>query len=418
MKSLKKICFTLLGVISANTYAQEFDANIQIRPRFEYRNGFKTLIKPGDEPASFISQRSRINMNFKQEKLILKLALQNVSTWGDVATTSTSSKNGVAVFEGWAQYNFDEQWSTRLGRQVLNYDNQRIMGGIDWLQQGQSHDAVLVTYKSKKSQLDLGLADNSLAENLIEPTTPYTLTYKNMQYAWYHTKFSELGASFLFLNTGYEFARTPTEPEVDYRQTFGTYLNYKGKKLDFDLGLYGQSGKSADKSISAWYTGLNLGYSITKTFKATVGYEFLSGKDQDDTSDEIKSFTPLFGTNHAFNGYMDYFYVGNHINTVGLQDAYLKIDFPIKKVNLSLMPHVFMAPGKVIAAGVEQDSYLGTEVDLTAAYKLNKYITMVGGYSQMFGTETLEALKGGDASTTNNWAWVMININPEILSIK
>lgn len=29
------------------------------------------------------------------------------------------------------------------------YDNQRIMGGIDWLQQGQSHDAVLVTKQEK-----------------------------------------------------------------------------------------------------------------------------------------------------------------------------------------------------------------------------------------------------------------------------
>jgi hypothetical protein len=170
--------------------------------------------------------------------------------------------------------------------------------------------------------------------------------------------------------------------------------------------------------VSAWYTGFNLGYAVTEKFKATVGYEFLSGKDQDDTSDSFKSFTPLFGTNHAFNGYMDYFYVGNHINSVGLQDAYLKIDFPIQKVNLSLMPHVFMAPGKVVAAGVEQDSYLGTEVDLTATYKLNKYITMVGGYSQMFGTDTLEVLKGGDASATNNWGWVMININPQIFSIK
>lgn len=418
MKLLKTIGFTLLGIISVSVNAQEFDASVQIRPRYEYRNGFKSLIKPGESPASFISQRSRLDMNFKQEKIVLKLSLQNVSTWGDVATTSTSSKNGVAAFEAWGQYNFNENWSTRIGRQVISYDNQRIMGGIDWLQQGQSHDAILVTYKNKKSQLDLGFADNAAAENLVEPTTPYTVTYKNMQYAWYHTKFSELNTSFLFLNTGYEYASTPTEPEVDYRQTFGTYLTYKAKKFDADLGLYGQTGKNADKNISAFYAGFNLGYAITEKVKVTLGYEYLSGKDQDDTSADIKSFTPLFGTNHAFNGYMDYFYVGNHINSVGLQDAYLKLDMPIKKVKLSLTPHVFLAPGKIFSAGVEQDSYLGTEVDVTAAYKLHKDVAIVGGYSQMFGTSTMEVLKGGDAGTTNNWAWIMININPQVFTTK
>jgi hypothetical protein len=418
MKLLKTICLSFIGVLSTATYAQDFDANIQIRPRYEYRNGFKSLLKTGDSPTSFISQRSRLNLNFKQDKLKLKLALQNVRTWGDVATTTTADKNGLAVFEAYAEYSFDDKWSARLGRQSLSYDNQRIMGGIDWIQQGQSHDAALLTYKTAKNQLDLGFAHNANAENLLEPTTAYTTTYKEMQYAWYHTNIKKLNASFLFLNAGYQYLETPTDLQTDYIQTYGTYLTYKAKKWDFDLGLYGQSGKSSGIDLGAMYAAGNLGYTVSDKFKATLGYEFLSGKDQDDTDNKIKSFTPLFGTNHAFNGFMDYFYVGNHKNSVGLQDAYLKLDFGIKKVKFSLTPHVFYAPNKVLAAGVEQDSYLGTEVDLTAAYKVYKDITMVAGYSQMFGSSTLETLKSGDASKTNNWAWVMININPQIFSTK
>jgi hypothetical protein len=42
---------------------------------------------------------------------------------------------------------------TRIGRQTLSYDNQRIMGAITWIQQGQSHDAALSSYKDKKNQL-------------------------------------------------------------------------------------------------------------------------------------------------------------------------------------------------------------------------------------------------------------------------
>lgn len=418
MTLLKTICLSLIGVMSTATYAQEFDANVQLRPRYEYRNGFKSLLKTGDDPTSFISQRSRLNLNFKQDKLKLKLSLQNVRTWGDVATTTTADKNGVAVFEAYAEYNFDKNWSTRIGRQTLSYDNQRIMGGIDWIQQGQSHDAALVTYKDKKNQLDLGFAHNANAENLLEPKTAYTTTYKEMQYAWYHTKIKKVNASFLFLNAGYQYLKTATDLQTDYIQTYGTYLTYKGEKWDFDLGLYGQSGKSSGTDLSALNIGGNLGYKVSDQFKATLGYEYLSGKDQDDTNTKLKSFTPLFGTNHAFNGFMDYFYVGNHKNSVGLQDASLKLDFGIKKVKFSLTPHVFYAPNKVVAATVEQDSYLGTEVDLTAGYKVYKDVMLVAGYSQMFGSSTLATLKTGDATKTNNWAWLMININPQLFSTK
>ena len=75
-------------------------------------------------------------------------------------TTSPSDKNGVALFESWISYDFNTNWTAKFGRQVLSYDNQRIMGGIDCLQQGQSHDAVLVTNKKNGYQLDFGAALN------------------------------------------------------------------------------------------------------------------------------------------------------------------------------------------------------------------------------------------------------------------
>jgi hypothetical protein len=419
MKKLKIIALMILGGVSVNIQAQEFDANLQIRPRYEFRNGYKTLLPEGQAGTSFISQRSRLNLNFTQDQLKVKLTFQNTRTWGDVANANVADKNGIAVFEGWAQYDFDEKWSTRIGRQVISYDNQRILGEIDWAQQGQSHDAVLVSFHPKNHQLDLGVAYNSNGENVIE--TPYTVSnYKSMQYAWYHTKVDALGVSLLMLNTGYEYANPEKELLVDYKQTFGTYLTYKTKKLDTNLGVYGQTGKSTDKSVSAWYAGANLGYAVTDAFKASLGYEFLSGKDMNDGSSVIKSFNPIFGTNHGFNGYMDYFYVGNHQNSVGLQDAYLKLSYTVNKWQFALIPHVFNAPNKVIdlTNNTEFDSYLGTEVDLTFGYTFKKDIVVSGGYSQMFGSKTLEFLKTGDAGHTNNWAWLMISVNPRIFTLK
>lgn len=421
MKLVKKIQLSLLALVAGSTYAQEFNSDIQIRPRYEYTNGFGTLLTPATEHTSFIGNRSRVNFNFSDAKLKVKLSLQNVHTWGDAATTSTTSKNGVAAFEAWAQYSFTDKWSTKVGRQVLSYDNQRIIGGLDWATQGRSFDAALITYKAGKSQLDLGFALNADSEAKVAPVALYsTDIFKDMQYAWYHSSIKKLEFSILALNIGKQFLAKPTEIGTNYMQTIGTFGKYAGKKIALDYSFYGQTGKVGNSVVSAWEAAVNLGYTFTPKLKVTAGYEFLSGKDQGSTSTVVKSFAPLFGTNHAFNGFMDYFYVGNHANSVGLNDLSLKIDFPIKKVNFSLAPHFFSAPNKIYKGTVEQDAYLGTEIDLTAVYKVDKNITIVGGYSQMFASDSMVVLKGGAGlnDITNNWAYVMVNINPQVFSTK
>ena len=420
MKFLKTPFLAVFTLLSMITYAQEFDVNLQLRPRFEFRNGYKEPIPYGVAPSEFISQRSRINFDYKQDKFEAKLTLQNIRVWGDVPTTSKADVTGIEVYEAWFQYNFNEKWKSRIGRQIISYDNQRIFGAIDWIQQGQSFDAILVSYKKESNQLDLGFALNNVGETNVE--TPYIVpTYKNLQYAWYHTQFKKINASLLFLNTGYEalVAEVPLDLRVDYMQTFGTYLSNKGEKWDANFWAYGQTGKSKGNSVSAYDVAINFNYDINKKFKAGVGYEFLSGKSQEDTSTDVKSFLPIFGTNHAFNGYMDYFYVGNYKNNVGLQDAFIKLSYTVEKWNFNLIPHLFFAGNTILDANKQKvDGYYGTELDFNLGYKLNKYIAATGGYSQMFGTDTLQQIKGGDVNHTNNWAWIMVNVDPTIFSFK
>jgi len=424
MKLFKITVLAVVLMASATTFAQEFDANLQIKPRYEFRNGYKAPIPYGETPGQFISSRTRLSLNFKQDKFVTKFSMQNARVWGDVAPNAKADANGIQVFEAWAQYNFNEKWSTRLGRQVISYDNQRILGEGDWGMQAQSHDAALVTYKKNKSQLDLGFSYSALAETDI--ATPYTVAnYKSMQYGWYHTELGKLNMSLLFLNTGYEnklVAPIPTptpELKVDYMQTFGTYMNSKGKSWDGNLWFYGQTGKNNTYSVSAFDAALNFNYAFTEKFKAGFGYEFLSGKSQTDKSTDIKSFYPLFGTNHGFNGYMDYFYVGNFRNSVGLQDAFLKFGYNVNKWQFALLPHMFNAANTVLdAGGNKMDNYLGTEIDFTAGYAVHKFINITGGYSQMFATDTMQRLKGGDVDHTNNWGWLCVNVNPQIFSFK
>jgi len=46
---------------------------------------------------------------------------------------------------------------------------------------------------------------------------------------------------------------------------------------------------------------------------------------------------------------------------------------------------------------------------------LNPVTKIVFGYSQMFGTESLQILKGGPKRAFNNWTYVMISVTPKFL---
>jgi len=115
---------------------------------------------------------------------------------------------------------------------------------------------------------------------------------------------------------------------------------------------------------------------------------------------------------------MDYFYVGNHLNSVGLQDVFLKLNYNQNKWQFNLIPHIFSTAANVYKAGNKMDSNLGTEIDFTTNYTVQKDVTLTAGYSQMFASNTLKYLKGVDNSYTNNWAWIMISINPRLFSSK
>ncbi len=141
-----------------------------------------------------------------------------------------------------------------------------------------------------------------------------------------------------------------------------------------------------------------------------------SGNDNDTIGEKNKAFTPFYGTNHKFNGFMDYFYVGNHGNSVGLVDVYVKAKAKLgEKSSLTAFVHNFSAQAE-IANGV--DKQLGTEIDLVYSHKLSKDVSIGAGYSQMIASEGLEAVKGNYDGNGNNWAWLMLTIKPTLFSSK
>lgn len=412
----KILTIILFGVMNQVNFAQTFKISTEIRPRFEYRHGFKTLSVDSLDAVSFVSQRTRLNLAYNSEKLQAYVCLQDVRVWGDVPTLNVADNNGTTIHEAWAELLFTPEFSLKLGRQEISYDNERIFGTVDWAQQARSHDALLAIYKpNTNNHFELGLALNAASESLFE--TNYTLNnYKNLQYVWYHTNLSPVELSFLVMNNGLAYMEN-NQQKVAYNQTVGTHTTLSKNRLNAEAFVYFQTGKIANQHLNAYNVSFNSSYSFTNGLKPGLGIEYISGTDMNTTSTDIKSFNPWFGTNHKFNGWMDYFYVGNHINSVGLVDVYANLSYVKDEFTVSIIPHIFSSEANVVnSLNEDMDSYLGTEIDLILSYKWTKDVAFQVGYSQMFATETMEILKNGNANATNNWAWAMVTIKPSLFT--
>ncbi|WP_196896123.1 alginate export family protein [Aureivirga marina] len=419
MRFVKELVLAGIMLFSLSAAAQ-FKVDAEIRPRFEYRHGFKTLFPNDTDPAAFVSQRTRLKFNYKNDYLEAFVSLQDVRVWGDVKQLNIADKNGVGIHQAWVNLTLDPTFSIKLGRQEIVYDDSRIFGNVDWATQGRSHDIAVFKYKKNNFRTDVGFAFNQDGENLVNTTYTVPNNYKAMQYAWLHNDWNNLGASFLFLNNGLQYIdeQNSENNEVRYSQTVGTHLKYNKNKFSLLGNAYYQFGKDKmNNDLSAYLVGLETNYKWTQKVKTGLGVELQSGNDNGAPSNgENKAFTPFYGTNHKFNGLMDYFYVGNHANNVGLLDLYLKANFKLNtKSNLLIAFHNFSAAAEL--EGYDKKD-LGNEIDLVYAYKFKKDVIFKAGYSQMFASEGMEVLKGNFDGNTNNWGWVMVVIKPTLFTSK
>ncbi|MEQ8878797.1 MAG: alginate export family protein [Cyclobacteriaceae bacterium] len=420
---MKKTLLTafLVVLVVISMYAQ-VNISAEVRPRTEFRNGFKTLTDESKDPAVFTEQRSRLYIDYADSAFKFRVAFQDIRIWGETSQIFKEEFGKTFISEAWGQYYFNKDLSVKVGRQIISYDNQRFLGGLEWAQQGRRHDAALLIFEPKKTKLHLGFAynqDDDVPEQafLQSPGAGYYSVggnYKSFQYGWFNQGFNSGSLSLLAFNAGYQNA----DSSVSFKQTFGAIASKQisGVKLAGDF--YYQTGKLSGKKVNAYLAGINGTFSTSVT-PITVGVEHISGKDDSDASSDITAFSPDFGTNHAHNGFMDYFFVGPANGTVGVTDLYLKTSFKLAGGALKINAHEFMTGSSQLdGEGAELSKIMGTEIDLVYGRQLKGGVTWNIGYSQLFATDTMEELRSGDKGAMQFWAWTMITFKPTIFSSK
>jgi hypothetical protein len=406
----------------------------QLRTRTEFRDGWGNPAPLGVRPAMFTSQRSRLSAGFTGYRFKLGLTVQDVRVWGQDASTinrtTTQDNNGFMLHEAWAEVMLldttfkNKALNLKVGRQELNYDDGRLIGNLNWLQQGRRHDAAVVKYEAGSWMLHVGGAFNQnreMAAGMVyNPTPPGNYTsntnggsqYKGLEYVYLGKKFAKGNISFLFLADQFnkfhtDSAGTKIWDEGTYnRATTGLFFTNQFNKLSVTASAYYQFGKNFQgQKVDGELLSASFQYMLTKAFSAGAGVDYTS-----------RTFDPLYGSPHAFWGLMDYFYAPNGFGNKGLQDYYIKTRLKAgPKLQLTGDVHEFFSATDV--AGTDTRRF-GTEADLTGTYTLSKVIGFEAGYSHFWNTSTLTApgVKNvANAQSNSNWAYLMIIIKPELL---
>lgn len=388
MNRIKRTALLAL-LLGGATYAHaQFSMDAEIRPRTEYRLGTKDALSTATTEESLsTTQRSRLNLNYTEDLYTLRVSAQDVRTWGAVGTLDKGVSDAFAIHEAWAEINLTDNVAFKAGRQEVIYDDHRIFGNVGWAQQGRSHDLALLKYTGNMT-VHLGYANNG-DENA-------AAGYDIMQYLWLNKSFDQFKASGLYLDT-------------DGLITMGGRLSTEVNGVKVNANYYLQDDENTEASLM----GFDATYKLNDQVSLGVGYESQSGNSQIEDNGINNAFQPLFGTNHKFNGHMDYFYVGNHKGSVGLNDMFFNMNYKFNdKISAKATYHLFSA-AEDMANDLDDD--LGNEIDLSLGYNFTKGVSFKLGHSIYNATESMVDLKGGSVGENNNWSWFMLVVKPKFL---
>ncbi|MFN3555283.1 MAG: alginate export family protein [Bacteroidales bacterium] len=421
MKHLvKQSLLVVLFICSTMGLKAQFSIHADLSPRAELRHGYRQLPKEDEKAAINVNQRTRLAFGYQHESLRMHISFQEVRVWGQEVQRQHNAN--VAVHEAWGELLFNPNLSLKVGRQHLRYDNQRFFAINDWIPMGQKHDVALLKAKLPSGELHFATAFNQPASAFQNNFgTLYSINnYKYMNFAWFNTSLSEnTKLSLLAAADGFEGENNPNTLYV--RGTWSAYLTSKLGGVDLMVNPAVQHGKTRGaRDIAAWYFRTDASLSLMENSTSTLGLEIFSGNDPQDGS-KYRAFDALYGAGHLNNGFMDYFtLIPQHTRQAGLVNPFIKNNFKVtQKTSLDADLHLFFIQNDFFQGPDKISKYLGTEIDLTLNYRFNDFTRIIGGFSWMFASESMEVINRGADSGSHKepayFAYIMLRIRPKLL---
>lgn len=432
---MKKILLTIaLNLIIFSAIHAQFSISAQLRPRAEMDNGVGSPRSDTLSTLYYITQRSRINLDYNADKFQMRFSLQDVRVWGNSDIYSStgifSSTNSVDIYEAWFKIKFGTKSDLTIGRQELKYDDQRLIAWRNWNQYGLTYDAVVFNHKSDQWEANAGMSyNNMINESSGRPVYGGELfnstnIMKLFNFLRVKRNFSDkFSASFIATAAGYQKS---SDADVLYLMgTAGAWAAFKSGNFEATANAYYQFGKAqSGKDVSAYMLTIDPKYK-TGDFKFGAGLDYISGDDatSSDYGQKVKTFNKMYGAVFAYYGWMNYYsFMAGSTKNGGLMDVYPNVEFTFNeqhKVRGYL--HFFSLANAIkLDSDLIEDKDLGQELDLMYIYNYSKDLTVQAGFSYYFTSETLERVKAVEVGQVGSpyWAWVMLTFKPTLFTSK
>ena len=301
----------------------------------------------------------------------------------------------------------------RIGRQEMQFGSSSLFAIRDGTNVRYTFDGVSALYESEKLNVksffaefvrqDLGVFD----DQSLSGDKKVWGTYLD------YVVFSEgtlIAEPFYAGITEQSFYHQTGLPTVnDRRHSFGLRLYGKVKGWDYGGETIIQSGETASLSASAHQAAFQLGktFNLNPKHGLRLGWSgYYATGDRDSLDNQINTFNPYFPlqsnlrgafgtltfpTNLVFTGpSLRWIYNRNVISTISY-DLYWRPMVNDGLMNPGGFPSVF--PDN------NDDHFLGSQVDVSIVYLINKYLNLVGVYSHFFESEYTRLRPASNSAT-------------------
>jgi hypothetical protein len=328
--------------------------------------------------------------------------VQDVRVLGEAGST-TADDEGVDLRRGQMIIDNigDRPVAVEAGRFVLKYGDQRLIGDLEWLDQGRTYDGLRLSLHPEGFFLDGFFArvrettvagDDQTLFGIYSGATRLGGASSLEAYAiGFEDKLEAMGeaglADTLFV-------------------TLGTRAAYAAAPIDATVELAMQVGELQGDDLLAWAAALRAGYTWSGALAPRVGGElaYARGDNADRTDGRRQQFQTLFPTNHLHYGYADVAAWTNlaaaRLSVSAKPQAKWLVTADWHHLRLANESGGWVnAAGQQIRAGLDGAArHLGDELDLLVSWKPVTGLDLLAGWSRFVPGGFVADTGGGDAA--------------------
>lgn len=364
----------------------------------------------------FLTTRVRFGLTAQWKFIRAMMQIQDVRFFGSFPGIDDGS--AFALHQGILEIG-DERGYIRVGRQEINYGNQRMIGALDWLMSARSFDAIrLHGFFGDKIELDLFGAMLARQQVIVDESVDPPETFTNNGSYLATTNLSVRHSEGLYLEAYvlYRHDRPRSvgtlglENDIASPGIYLTGVPLQGLKYTGEFTI--QGGRSANNTFFAFAVSGDLDYTFEKpSWKPTLngGFAYATGASSNGKVDEFNNFFP---TNHKFYGAADLIGLRNLIEG----HAHFSIKAPKRPVGARLGIYNFALANPSarwsnvagVTFGLNPENTvrnLGQEVDLLFKWSFLPGISLSGGWTVFVPNQGSRNLGNNDVQ---QWGYLML----------